>query len=143
MTSELGIEPHSLPTFFTVVTFQTYTLFLVYSHVGVPILLVFIFVRTGVTLVQNIIMALEMSVKISPLLETMITAFLFAHETRISLMGYPVLFQSTFEWETLATVLTDKTKIFVRVHMSHFRNSCKTEGEKRNLPLNFNTCCKV
>ena len=25
-------------------------------------------------------------------------------------------------------------------HMSHFSYSCKTEGEKRNLPLNFNMC---
>ena len=117
MMSELGTEPHSLPTFFTVVTFQAYTLFLVYSHVGVPILLVFIFVRTGVTFIPSIIMAVEMSVKISPVLETTITAFLFAHETGVSLMGYPVLFEPTFKWETLATVLTDKTKIFVCVHM--------------------------
>ena len=27
--------------------------------------------------------------------------------------------------------------------MSHFAYACKTEGEKRNLPLNFNTCRKV
>ena len=114
MTPELGTEPHSLPTFFTVVTFQAYTLFLVYSHVGVPIPLVFIFIRTGVTFVPNIIMAVEMSVQISPVLETTITAFLFAHETEVSLMGYPVLFQPTFKWET---VLTDKMKIFVCVHV--------------------------
>ena len=87
MTSELGTESHSLPTFFTVVTFQAYTLFLVYSHVGVLILLVFIFVWAGVTFVRNIIMAMEMSVKISPVLETTITAFLFAHETGVSLSG--------------------------------------------------------
>ena len=117
MTPELGTKPHSLPTFFTVVMFQAYTLFLVCSHVGVLIPLVFIFVRTGVTFVPNIIMAVEMSVKISPVLEATITAFLFAHETGVNLMGYPVLFQPTFEWETLATVLTDKTKIFVCVHV--------------------------
>ena len=29
------------------------------------------------------------------------------------------------------------------MHMSHFTYACKTEGEKRNLPLNFNTCRKV
>ena len=29
------------------------------------------------------------------------------------------------------------------LHMSYFAYACKTEGEKRNLPLNFNTCRKV
>ena len=101
-----GTEPYSLPTFFTVITFQAYTLFLVYPHVGVLISLIFIFVRIGVTFVPHIIMAVDMPVQISPVLETMITAFLFAHETRVSLMGYPVLFQPTFKWETLATVCT-------------------------------------
>ena len=142
MTSELGTEPHSLPTFFTVVMFQTYTLFLVYSHVGVLILLVFIFVRTGVTLIPDIIMALEMSVKISPLLKTMITTFLFAHETRVNLMGYPVLFKSTFEWETLATVLTDKMKIFVCVHM-FVQGSFRCKLFITHLAVNYSMVCLV
>ena len=29
------------------------------------------------------------------------------------------------------------------MYMSYFAYACKTEGEKRNLPLNFNTCRKV
>ena len=29
------------------------------------------------------------------------------------------------------------------IYMSHFAYACKTEGEKRNLLLNFNTCRKV
>ena len=58
-----------------------------------------------------------MPVQVSPVLETTITAFVLAHETRVSLMSYPVLFQPTFEWKALATVFTDKTKIFVGVHM--------------------------
>ena len=58
-----------------------------------------------------------MLVQVPPILETTITAFVLAHETRVSLMSYPVLFQPAFKWEALATVLTDKTKIFVGVHM--------------------------
>ena len=34
-------------------------------------------------------------------------------------------------------------KVSGDIYMSHFSNSCKTEGEKRNLLLNFNTCRKV
>ena len=33
--------------------------------------------------------------------------------------------------------------LVLTTYMSHFSNSCKTKGEKRNLPLNFNTCRKV
>ena len=58
-----------------------------------------------------------MPVQVSPVLETMITALVLAHETGVSLMSYPVLFQPTFEWEALATVFTDKMKIFVGEHM--------------------------
>ena len=58
-----------------------------------------------------------MPVQVSPVLETMITAFVLAHETGVSLMSYPVLFQPTFKWEALATVLANKMKIFVGVHM--------------------------
>ena len=31
----------------------------------------------------------------------------------------------------------------VKINMSHFAYACKAEGEKRNLPLNFNTCRAV
>ena len=34
-------------------------------------------------------------------------------------------------------------KDFGKINMSHFAYVCKTEGEKRNLLLNFDTCCKV
>ena len=142
MMPELGTEPHGLPTFFTVVTFKTYTLFLVYSHVGVPIPLVFIFVRTGVTFAPNIIMAVDMSVQIYPVLETMITAFVFAHETGVSLMGYPVLFQPTFKWEALATVLTDKMKIFVGVHM-FVQGSLGCKLFVTHLTVNYSMICLV
>ena len=32
---------------------------------------------------------------------------------------------------------------FIEIYMSHFAYACKTEGEKRNLLLNSNTCRKV
>ena len=44
-----------------------------------------------------------MPVQVSPVLETTITAFVLAHETEVSLMSYPVLFQPTFKWEALAS----------------------------------------
>ena len=40
-----------------------------------------------------------MPVQVSPVLETLITAFVLAHETGVSLMSYPVLFQPTFKQE--------------------------------------------
>ena len=83
-----------------------------------------------------------MSVQISPVLETTITAFLFAHETGVSLMGYPVLFQPTFKWEALATVLTDKTKIFVCVHM-FVQGSLSCKLFVTHLAVNYSMVCLV
>ena len=50
---------------------------------------------------------------------------------------------SLFLYRTGIRVRLRQCKWDIGLHMSHFSYACKTEGEKRNLPLNFNTCHKV
>ena len=83
----------------------------------IPVSLIFVFIWVGVTLVPDIIMAMQVPIQVSLVLEMMITAPVLAHETGVRLMSYPVLFQPTFEQKTLATVFTNKMKVIVHVHV--------------------------
>ena len=68
----------------TVITFKSYVLFLVNSHMRIPISLIFVCIWARVTLVPDIIMAVYVPIQVSLVLETMITALVLAHETGVS-----------------------------------------------------------
>ena len=102
---------------FAVIVFKANAFFLVGSHVRISVPLVLIFVWTGGTFEPNIIMTKHMSVEVPFFLKTSITSLVFAHETGFCLVCDLVLLQSAFEWEALTTVLTNKTKVTMKVHM--------------------------
>ena len=104
----LGTESHGFTTLFTMITFKTHALFLVNSHMRIPVLLTFVFIWTRVTFIPEIFVALYVSVQVPFVLKATVTTLMFAHETEVILMRYPVLFQPALKRKALSTVLTNK-----------------------------------
>ena len=99
------------------VTFKANAFFLVGSHMRISVSLVLIFVGARVTFEPDVFMAVHVSIKVTFVLETATTPFVFTHEIMFCLMCSLMLLQSAFEWEALTTVFTDKAKLFVEIHM--------------------------
>ena len=99
------------------VMFKTNAFFLVGSHVRISVPLVLIFVWARGAFKPNILVTMHMSVEVPFVLKTSTTSFVFVHETELCLVCDLMLLQSTFEWEALTTVFTNKMKITVKVHM--------------------------
>ena len=106
------------------ITFKANAFFLMGSHVRVSVPFVLVFVWTEGTLEPNIFMSKHMSVVVPFVFKTSTTSIVFAHVIELFLVCDLMLFQSAFEWVALTTVLTNKTKITVEVHMLVKRRLC-------------------
>ena len=99
------------------ITFKANAFFLVGSHVRISVPLVLIFVWTGGTFEPNILMTKHMSVEVPFVLKTSTASLVFTHETEFYLVYDLMLLQSAFEWEALTTIITNKMKVTMKVHM--------------------------
>ena len=106
------------------IAFKANAFFLVGSHVRISVSLVLIFVWAGGTFEPNILMTEHMSVEVPFVLKTSTASLVFTHITEFCLVCDTMLLQSAFEWEALTTILTNKTKVTMKVHMLVKRRLC-------------------
>ena len=99
------------------ITFQANTFFLMGPHVRISVRFVLVFVWVGGAFEPNIPMTKHMSVEVTFVLKAATTSLVFTHVIGFFLVCDLMLLQSAFERVALTTVLTDKAKVTMEVHM--------------------------